>query len=200
MVTASRRRKAPAHSWSPDELHHLKTNYRFTMASRRDIAASLNLTVGQVSAQIHRMGLVRLSGTRRPWQEDEESRLSILAGTMPIAAMARELRRSSGSVHHKLSELGLSACERVDWYTKAEVCGVLGMSERTLQRHIDAGRLKASWYHGRKPGNHAGTAAWCIRRDDLRAFLRHFPGLVQNRNVDMLTFIDVLAGVSVRSE
>jgi hypothetical protein len=200
MVRAPRRRKAPPHIWTVDQIHYLKTNHKFTRASRRDIAAALGLTLGQVSGQIHRMGLVRLSDSRRPWTEDEENRLQNLAGTMPAFRIARELRRSPGSVRGKLAEMGLSARERVDWYTKSEVAEVLAISERSLQRHIDAGRLKASWYHGRRPGPHSGTAAWCIRREDLRSFLRRYPGLIQHRGVDMVTLVDVLAGVMVPND
>jgi hypothetical protein len=195
MVRAQRRRKAPPHAWTVDELHYLKTNHKFTRASRRDIAAALGLTVGQVSAQIHRMGLVRLSGSRRPWTEEEEQRLQNMAGAMPARHIARELRRSAGSVRGKLSEMGLSSRDRADWYTLGEAAEVLGMDERAVRRHIDAHRLKASWYHGRQPGPRAGSAAWCIRREDLRAFCRRYPGLLQHRRVDMLSLVDILAGV-----
>jgi len=199
-ITRTRRRKAAPHVWTVGEIHYLKTNHKFTRRSRRDIANALGLTVGQVSGQIHRMGLVRLFCVRRAWVEDEERRLSALVGTMPAHRIAHELRRSPGSVRARLSELGLSARERVDWYTKTEVCEILDMAPPVLQRHIDTGRLKASWYNGRRPGPHSGAAAWCIKREDLRAFLRRYPGLLQNRRVDMLTLVDVLAGVTASGE
>ena len=83
MVMRPKRRKAAPHVWTVDEIHYLKSNHKFTRRSRHDIAGSLHLTVGQVSAQIHRMGLVRLASSARPWTEEEERRLSSLIGTMP---------------------------------------------------------------------------------------------------------------------
>lgn len=196
MVTRTKRRKAPAHVWTIDEIQFLKTNHKFTRQSRREIADALGLTVGQVSAQIHRMGLVRLAGTRREWTEDEEQRLQNLAGTMPALGIARELRRSTGSVRAKMAAMGLSAKDRADWYTKTEVCEVLGLDQRSVQRHIDSGRLKATWYHGRRPGPRSGTAAWCIKRQHLREFLRRYPALLQYRTVDIIVVVDILAGVT----
>lgn len=79
------------------------------------------------------------------------------------------------------------------WYTKKEVCEILGVGHKRVQSWIDDGQLKASWHHERKPSKH-GLGAWHIEARDLKAFIRRYPEEI-GRNVDMIQIVEILVGL-----
>ena len=91
--------------------------------------------------------------------------------------------------------LGVSRRIRNGWFTKAEVCKILGMDHKWVQRRIDSGALVASYHYEHRP-THKGGSAWHIEEKTIRDFLRRYPEELNARNVDMIMVVDILAGVT----
>ena len=51
---------------------------------------------------------------KQPWSDEDIKKLRALAGTMPVALIARELGRTTGTVLAKAVEQGLSVLHQTD--------------------------------------------------------------------------------------
>jgi hypothetical protein len=182
------------HHWTDEEREIVRRDYQHTHASRREIARRLGVTEFAVAGQIATMGIAKRSD-RRPWSPEEDERLRELIYQYAPHTVARRMGRSLNSVVVRSKRLGCSRRIRDGWFTKKEVCEILGVDHKWVQKRIDAGQLKASWHNGSKPTN-SGSACWHILEKDLKEFIRRYPQDLTARNLDLIMVVDMLAGVA----
>lgn len=111
--------------------------------------------------------------------------------------MAKNLHRSVNAVAGRIQRLGLRHRYRDGWYTKTEVCEILGVDQHWVQRRIDAGVLRATYHNGERPGK-GGMRMWHIAEKELRGFVIQYPQELNGRNVDIVQLVDVLVGAGKR--
>lgn len=187
------------HNWG-DEREIIRRDYQHTHASRRELARRISVLCGEdvsefaIAGQIARMGIAKRSD-RRPWHPVEDERLRELIAQYAPVTVARRMHRSENSVVVRAKRLSISRRVRDGWFTKKEVCEILGIDHKWLQRRIDTGQLKARWHNGAKPQNR-GSACWHITEKDLKEFIRRYPQDLTARNVDLIMVVDILVGVA----
>ena len=181
------------HRWTEEEREVVRRDYRQTHKSRRELAAKLGVTEYAVAGQVSRMGLGKRTD-RRPWTPEEDERLRELIPQKSATRIAKILHRSINAVTVRAKRLRESQRVRDGWYTKREVSEILGMDHKWVQRRIDAGRLKATWHHGRQPRQNGG-GSWHIEEKDLKRFIRRYPHELNGRNVDLVQVVGILAGI-----
>ena len=146
-----------------------------------------------VAGQISMMGIAKRDD-RRPWTFKEEGKLAEIIHQYGPRQVAKMMHRSLNSVVVKSKRIGASRRVRDGWFTKAEVCEILGMDHKWVQRRIDSGAIKASYHTGTKPSK-LGMAMWHINEKDLVEFIRRYPEELTARNVDFIMIVEMLAGV-----
>ena len=183
------------HQWTDEERDIVRREYAGTHKSRREIAAKLGVTEFAVAGQISKMGIALVTD-RRLWTEEEEERLRELLETRTVNQAAKILKRSVNSVTVKAKRIRCSRRDRFGWYTKREICAMLGVDHRWVQRRIDGDQLRASSHYGGSV-QQDGMSAWHIKEADLKAFICRYPDELNGRNVDLVAIVNVLAGVRV---
>ena len=181
------------HCWTEEEREIVRREYGGTRESRRHLAAKLGVTEYAVAGQIGRMGLGKITA-RRPWTPKEDEKLCELIPRMPLNHVAKVLHRSINSVTVRAKRVRAFRRVRDGWYTKREVCEILGMDHKWVQRWIDRGALKATYHHGHRPQQN-GQGAWHIEERALKRFMRRYPHELNGRNVDLIQVVGILAGV-----
>ena len=173
------------HRWTKEERELLRREYRKTQESRRELAARLGVSEFAVAAQITRMGIAKVID-RRPWTPEEDERLRRLMPHKSVRRIAKIMHRSINSVAVRAKRIQAFRHIREGWYTREEVCEILGRDPRWVQRRIDNGTLKATHHHGHD---------WHIEERDLRAFIRTYCHELNGRNVDLVQVVAILAGI-----
>jgi hypothetical protein len=197
MVMTGKRRKA--HKWTEDELDYIRCNYRGTVRSKQEIARMLSyrcgedITVHQVTGRIQAMGLAAKKAP--PWTEKEIRYLERNANSLSLTKMARKLGRSVNAVKVKEKRMNLRRRYRDGWFTKKEVCEILGADHKKVQGWIDSGELAAEWNNPDIKPCGKGMSYWRIQQEDLREFIRRYAGELQGRNVDIFMIVEILAGI-----
>lgn len=182
---------APKHKWTEEKREIVRRDYQGTHASRNAIAGKLGVTPFAVQGQISKMGLCKRVA-HRPWTLEEEARLAELAQRYSSHTIARKLHRSLNAVVVRMKRLGIDRKIRDGWYTKMEVAQMLGVDHKRIQAFIDAGKLKASWHDGHKPGRF-GMSRWHIKDKDLRKFIIDHAIEFTGRNVDLFSIVHLVA-------
>lgn len=189
-------RKRRNHRWTEDELDIIRRDYRHTNKSARDIANRLGATRYAVLGQCERMGLIKATDYRRKaWTEKEDEFLRTNLEVRGISYLARKLGRSINSVTVRSQRLKLHRRFRDGWYTKREVCEIVGHDHKWVQARIDCGALRAT-RHGDLEPKQCGMSMWHINEDDLRSFIRRYPQELIGCNIDIITIVDMLAGLT----
>ena len=183
----------PRHRWTNEEIDVVRREYQGTHASRDDLAAKLGVTPYAVAGVVSKMGLAKIVD-RKAWTPDEVERLRTLSEEHSLNKVAKLMGRSVNSVTVKAKRLHISRQDRSGWFTKGEVCQILGKDHKWLQRRIDSGSLPAFWLHGRTPMT-GGHPTWQIKEADMKRFLRKYPDELNGRNVDLVAVVDILAGI-----
>lgn len=183
------------HQWTEDQEDIVRRDYKGTHASARAIAENIGLgiTEFQVRRKAYTMGLAKKTD-RRPWDPEQDDMLRELMPRYSVNYVSKVMRRSINSVVVRAKRLGLHLRNHDGWYTKKEVGEILGVEHRWVQRRIDSGILKATYHNGRRPTNH-GSAMWHIEEKDLCRFIRRYPQDLEGRNVDIITIVEILAGI-----
>jgi hypothetical protein len=182
--------------WTEEKKEYVRVHYQGTNASKAIIAAALGVTPGAVGAQVHILGVAKLTG-RVNWLSGEDDRLRELVSQFPLSSVAKMMGRSLGSVKNRTVRLGLSLRSRDGWYVKTEVAEILGVDHKRVQSYIDSGALKASYHNGRKP-HQSGNDSWHISDAALRAFIVRYCHEFNGRNVNLVMITDLLAGLNYR--
>jgi hypothetical protein len=141
------------------------------------------------------MGLLRRSDRARTWSVEEDQLLEQLIGNLPPTQIAKRLGRTVNAVVIRANRIGLSRQARDGWYTKREVCEILGMGHRWVQARIGCGALKAEPFDPDSTPSKTGQAHWRIDREDLRKFIRRYPDELNGWNVDLVQLVEILVGL-----
>lgn len=191
--------KARPHQWTEEEDELLRREYQQTHESRDHLALKLGLSVNQVHHRLAKLGLLKKTDrvTYR-WTPAEVARLEkLMEQGKNVEQIAKLMNRSPNAITtYAHRHLHLSFRDRNSWYTKKEVCEILGVDHKWVQRRIDSGALKASWHHGHEPQKN-GSGAWHIEGDDLATFIRTYPEDLNGRNVDLVSIVSLIAGLQV---
>lgn len=182
----------PKHYWTNEERSMIRQEYDLTSKSVARIASIIGVTPESVRAQIKCMGIAKARHIQRRWSKEEDDVLIEFIGHDAPITIAKRLGRSVNSVISRSKRLGLQRRFRDGWYTKTEAADMLGVHHKWIQRHIDAGRLKASVYNLNHGSN---KSTWCIREKDFARFIRRYPEEINGKNVDMILLVDLLAGL-----
>ena len=178
------------HNWTPEEDDIIRRDYRHTIASKKEIAYKLGVSWPAVNGRIQLMGIAKRTD-RMKWSEDQDDKLIELMGIYSPYTVARKMHRSVNSVCVRFSRLHGSRLARNGWFTKRELCELLGMEHRWVQARIDSGAIKATYHYGSRPGQ-KGMSAWHIEEKDLRAYLIKHSIELNGRNVDLPLIIDII--------
>lgn len=189
------------HEWTREEEDIVRRDYRPEREHIRELAARLGVTKCQLRHRAHYMGLVKRTDyrrDRRPWTQQEDQHLVELSARYSVPTIARKMGgRSETAIIVRLKRLHVSRRIREGWFTKLEVCEILGMGHRWVQRRIDDGCLRASYHNGTRPSQ-KGMAMWHISARDLRGFIRKHAAELNGRNVDLVQIVELLAGIDGR--
>lgn len=116
-----------------------------------------------------------MSGRR--WTDDEIAFVEDNYYRKPAAAIARQLGRTASAVHLKASKLGVPRRDP----------GLLSLNELTILLGVDyhvLRRLVGTEFPGRKGGSARINGEFEIREDDVIAWLRAKPWMVDRDNVE----------------
>jgi len=187
---------ARKHIWTDEEDEIVRRDYRGNRHSAELIAVKLGVTTNAVKGQITKLGIA-LNTNRQCWDSKQDARLRELMGRYAAITIAKMMHRSVNSVVVRAKRLKIHARNRDGWYTKQEVCEILGVDHHWLQSRIDSGALYATYHNGHRPSKF-GMAMWHIEEKDLRAFIRRYPQELSGRNLDLIQIVDLLAGLDYR--
>ena len=181
------------HQWTDYERDIIRAEYKHTRVSRRALAEKLGVTDYGVAGQISNMGLGKTTD-RRPWTPAEDEKLAKLIPRYGVGRIASEMHRSINSVTLRAKRLGLKRRDHVDWFTKRDVCEIIGHDHRWVQARIDSGALPATYHHDHRPQKD-GSGSWHIEKKDLVHFIRRYPSELVGYNIDIVTIVELLAGI-----
>lgn len=181
------------HCWTDEERNIVRRDYAHSRQSAREIAGRLGVTEFAVKGQVSMMGLGN-HDNRHPWSPREDEKLKRLLRYWGPRTVAVKMHRSLNSVVLRSKRLNISRRQRDGWFTKVEVCAILGVNHKWVQARIDSGALEAYYHHGIKPSN-LGMSAWHIEESSLKNFIRRYPQELVARNLDIIMVVDILAGV-----
>lgn len=126
-----------SHKWTEEEREIIRRDYRHTFASKQALAARLGVSPSSIAGQVATMGIARRDD-RRPWSPEEKEILAELIHRYCPRRVASLMHRSLNSVVVMSKRLGESRLVRNGWFTEAEVCQILGMGHKWVQRRIDS--------------------------------------------------------------
>jgi len=188
---------AHKHKWIDTERDIVRREYNGTDARTRQIAAKLSYITGDkitffaVKGQAAKMGIMQ---DKSPdWTEKELEILSEMITMYAPITIAKRLKRSLNAVVVKSNRLKLSRRSRDGWFTKREVCEIMGVDHKKIQAYIDRGDLKASYHTEVKPEKNGG-ACWHIKQADLIDFIKDRSVDFVGRNVDLQMIVWLLTG------
>jgi len=182
---------SPKHKWLDWERDIVRREYDGHNLSAIHIAGKLGVTLSAVKGQVQQMGIAMDKSPR--WNDKEIEILREMITQYSSLTIAKRLNRSVNSIVVKSKRLGISRRVRDGWFTKKEVCEILGVDHKKIQRYIDGGELKATWHTGVKPHKN-GLTMWHIVTEDLKDFVKKNIGDFQGRNVDLVMIVWLVNG------
>ncbi len=189
--------QAPKHQWTEEERSIIRSDYKGTNASAKEIADAfvergIMVTRHAIKGQVAKLGIMRQKSP--PWTPGELERLEKLIHRHSVPQVAKKLHRSPNAVKIKATRLKLDLRLRFDWYTKKDVCEIVGEDHHKVQKWIDSGELKATWHNDRQPST-KGYGAWHIEAKDLKKFIIKHSGELLGRNVDIQQIVWLLTKI-----
>lgn len=187
------------HAWTDEERAIIRRDYKHSRESCRHLAHYLSsftgekITANGVKGQVQLMGIAK-SNDRHPWTPEEDAKLRELIPSFCPRVVATKMHRSLCSVVVRSTRLKVSRRCRNGWFTKNELMTILGHDHKWIQRRIDSGALKASYHYGIRP-TQLGGSAWHIKETDLKDFIRRYPEELVGCNIDIITIVDIIAGI-----
>lgn len=182
---------SPKHKWTEEERGIVRRDYDGTRLGTDLLAVRLHVTRYAVKGQAGRLGIMMQKSP--DWTEKELMTLRNLVHRYAVSEIAKKLHRTQNSVRLKATRLKLGLRMRDDWFTKNEVCEILGVDHHKVQTWIDCGALRARWHSAGKPQKH-GMFMWHVEADDLKCFIIRCSGELLGRNVDIQQIVWLLTG------
>jgi hypothetical protein len=123
--------------------------------------------------------------SNRSWTRREQQRLLDLIALNPSAEVAKQMKRSPGSIRAMLRRLGASAQMGRDWFTKLTLAAALHIRVEEVQKWVDRGWLKCRIVETGK------LKKEIIDADEFAKFCKNYRhAIVGNRlNPDRLEFV-----------
>ena len=184
---------APKHKWTEEEREIVRTLYRQDSKSAQLIADRLGVTFFGVKGQVQLLGISKRTG-HKWWHTNNDDKLRELIPRYAPVTIAKMMNCSIGSVINRAKRLGLSRRSKEGWYTKRDVCEILGVDHKRVQTFIDSGVLPATYHHGHRPSKF-GSGSWHITKESLKRFIRKYPEEFNGRQVDLVQIVDILVGI-----
>ena len=181
------------HCWTDEERLIVRRDYKGDQASAQAIADGLGISFYAVKAQVQKMGISFQD--RHYWSRKEDEQLEELMPRHCPGKVAKLMHRSINSVVLRAKRLGLSRRDRDGWYTKRDVCELLGVDHKWIQLRIDCGALKAQPHNPDMPPKKDGGSSWEIQEEDLIDYIRTYPQELMGRNVDIIGLVDILCSL-----
>jgi len=181
------------HRWTDNERLIVLRDYKGDAASAQAIADRMGISFFAVKAQVQKMGISFQD--RHYWSKQEDAQLEELMTRHCPGRVAKTMHRSINSVVLRAKRIGISRRDRDGWYTKLDVCEMLGVDHKWLQLRIDCGALKADAHNPEAPPQKNGMGMWEIKESDLIDYIRTYPQELIGRNVDIIALVDILSGL-----
>ncbi|MBA7651997.1 hypothetical protein ES703_59826 [subsurface metagenome] len=188
------------HMWSDEERAIIRRDYKHSRASCQQLAEYLSRETGDritafaVRGQVTSMGIAK-SDDRHPWTPKEDAKLMELIPTFCPRVVAKMMHRSINSVVVRSKRLNISRRVRNGWFTKSELMEILGHDHKWIQRRIDSGALEATYHYDHRPTQKGGSA-WHITEKALKKFIKTYPEELVGCNIDIITIVNILSGVT----
>jgi hypothetical protein len=185
------------HRWTEAEQDLVRLYYDGTRASIDKLMNMVGCSRYGVKGQVAFLGLARRM--KEPnWTEKELRYLEQHYQKQSVRVMAHALGRSMNAVKVKATRLHYSLRARDGWFSKMEVCEMLGLDHHQVQRWIDSGELKASYHTGRRPSQ-KGMSMWHVDAADLKALIISRCQDLQGRNIDIFCILDLFGVLPEKS-
>lgn len=166
----------------------------------KKLEQTTNRSRGWLTWRAMRLGLLP-ERKRTVWTAEEDALLESLSGrtaeTIARIFKAKGFARSPRAIYVRLYKKGLDNSDP-DTHTASDLARLFGISRNVIDRWLTKGWLKAE--RGRlspRPGN---PVFWRIRRENVKRFVRDYPGEIDLRKVDSYWFIELLAGPPRRAQ
>lgn len=193
LTTAGQRGgSAPKHKWTDEEREIVRRDYRGNRQSAEAIAVHLGVSYYGVKGQVQKMGISFQD--RHFWTPEQDDMLRELIPRYSVHTISKRMHRSINSIVVRSKRLRLRRRVREGWYTKVEVCEILGVDHYWLQKRIDSRALRATWHTESRPMQ-GGGACWHIMEEDLKHYIRAYPQELIGRNVDIIQIVEILVGL-----
>jgi hypothetical protein len=177
--------------WEEHEKEYIRLHYKGTDASKLDMAKALGRTRGSVDHCVRMMGLQKYRCNL--WKPSDDEYLKENVGRYSVQIIANRLHRSPNAVVIRLKMLKLHRRNKDGWYSTKEIADIFGCSAGHVRGLIESGKLIAERHGIGGAGN-----MWEVRRAAAKNFICRYPDELQNRNVDILQFVDILTANGVK--
>ncbi len=162
--------------WTDEELAFLRENWG--KLPRAEIARRLGRSIPSINIKAGALDLRRKKPPR--WTPEEVRFLRENWGRLTIRQLAKRLNRTEHGILVKSKRLKLGPIQDKSCFTKHEICGLLGVDHRKVERWIEAGLLKAKVAKtGREWGKSKGITE--VKPQELLRFLRENQDLWDTR-------------------
>ncbi len=183
------------HKWTDEERDIVRRDYDGTNRTALLLATKIAhlsgeyITLCAVKGQVQKLGLAQDKSRR--WTLEEETSLQEMITRYAPRTIAHKLGRTINSVVVKSRRLHCSRRARDGWYTKREVCEIMGVDHHKVQGWIDSGALKARRHNEVRPQQNDG-AKWHIEETGLRGFIIAHCCEFQGRNIDLFSIVQII--------
>jgi hypothetical protein len=180
----------PRHRWTEEEREILRRDYRHNRQSAIEIGNRLGIDPDGVKAQASYLGIAKRTD-HNPWTPEDKEKLARLIGKMSYHDIARHMHRSYNAVCNKAYELRANIANRENWYTKRDICRILGVDHHWIDRRIKDGRIKG--YQVKDTNKR--PSIWRITAPEVKRFIQKYPHEFTGRNVDLVQIVALLSSV-----
>jgi|GEM_PF-1059937 hypothetical protein len=187
--------------YTPEINDFIRLNYAHSHTSAQAIADHLNAVYGwdlkywSISRQAAILGIGHHK--MHNWDDEQDAILRKWGHKYSPEHVGKLMTQKFGTpisenaIINRLRRLNISRREHDGWYTKKDVCEIMGVDHHTIQPYIDAGKLSAHYHTGKTPRK-TGMAMWHVEGPDFAKFIIQFAEDFRGRNVDLLRLIGVL--------
>jgi len=171
--------------WTEAEIEYLKASWG--KQTLTEIAKYLGRSAASAKNKAVLLGLTRKKPPR--WTEEETVFLRNNWGKLSLRQLAKRLNRTEHGILVRAKRLKLGPLQDKSKFCKREVCELLGVDHRKVERWIEAGLLKASIAKTKR------TGVKCLKiteiaPSELERFLKENPDLWDSRKAG-----DIMAAI-----
>ena len=200
---------APRIKFTDEIKDFIRLNYQHTRTSAQAIADHLNATLGwklnywSIEAQAVKMGIVYAKPHH--WDDQQDTVLRKLLPRYSPMMIAKLMTKQFGvpiseiAVVVRSKRIAASRRKR-DWYTKMEVCEIMGVDHHTLDPYIAAKKLRVETHGAYGTARRKNLMMQRIERADFADFIIKQAENFRGRNVDLIRLVEVLLPERIRDK